>query len=79
MRGSLIFFGTRHGRFQNNLTVNKILSSLRKEFNFKKDIRKSGKYKPDMNDFQRLDIGDYSSSSRFARFFFKFEITKLVT
>ena len=29
-----------------------------------------------MKDFQRLDIGDYSSSSRFARFFFKFPWNK---
>ena len=56
--------------------VNKILSLLRKEFNSKKDIRKSGKYFSGMSDFQRLDIGEYAASSRFARYFFKFPWNK---
>ena len=56
--------------------VSKILSLLRKEFNSKKDIRKSGEYFSGMSDFQRLDIGEYPASSRFSRYFFKFPWNK---
>lgn len=36
------------------------------------DVRISGHYKPGSKDLQRLDLGEYSASSRFARYFFFF-------
>lgn len=56
--------------------VDKIMSLLKKEFSPRKDKRISGKYLSDMNDFQRLDVGEYPASSRFARYFFKFPWNK---
>jgi hypothetical protein len=52
--------------------VETIKQRILNRFNPKGDIRISGDYKRGSQDFQRLDLGEYLSSSRFARYFFYF-------
>ncbi|HEY8154915.1 MAG TPA: hypothetical protein VII72_12375 [Myxococcota bacterium] len=45
---------------------------IRRQFDPKADVRISGHYQRGWKDFQRLDLGEYVASSRFARYFFFF-------
>src|SRR5579863_6244063 len=47
-------------------------SHVRSLFNPPKELRISGEYKRGWSDFQRLDLGEYPASTRFARYFFFF-------
>ena len=52
--------------------LNACRDSVVNEFKPELDIRTSGKYTKDMKDLQRLDVGEYPSSSRLCRYFFRF-------
>ncbi|MCX6125491.1 MAG: hypothetical protein NTV34_12200 [Proteobacteria bacterium] len=49
-----------------------LLSFLGSKFKIDQDVRVSGNYYRNMPDIQRLDIGEFKSSSRFCRYFFTF-------
>jgi hypothetical protein len=55
-----------------NSMLNFIRSEILKDFDSRCDTRVSGKYLRKAKNFQRLDIGEYASSSRCARYFFFF-------
>jgi hypothetical protein len=52
--------------------VGNYLECIRNTFDPNGDIRISGAYKRESQDFQRLDLGEFQSSTRFARYFFFF-------
>ncbi len=52
--------------------VARLRERIRRLFDPKADVRISGHYQRGWKDFQRLDLGEYTASSRFARYFFFF-------
>lgn len=52
--------------------VQRLLDHVRGLFDPRADVRRSGEYRRDMEDFHRLDLGEYGASTRFARYFMFF-------
>jgi ectoine hydroxylase-related dioxygenase (phytanoyl-CoA dioxygenase family) len=52
--------------------VESLRERIRRLFDPRADVRISGHYQRGWKDFQRLDLGEYVASSRFARYFFFF-------
>jgi hypothetical protein len=59
------------GAFREDV-VAKLRERIRHVFDRGADVRISGHYERGWKDFQRLDLGEYTASSRFARYFFFF-------